>query len=205
MIGTEHVPCMGSLDVSNSFLDYASVKAHAGSKISRKKRKSGSLTANSGYFSYKAVRVVLNQLYEMNNPARTISAHVNVILFLWYALRYLSWSKKAYSFSILWTYNMDLTLILNGSSNGVAKIIIIIFKITCELPFKPIVASLSKEELWLMIWDSAAIYNLASVLACLGLLVFKLFIYFLSRPRYIYFLDFACYKPSHDLKLPELL
>ncbi|GER26905.1 3-ketoacyl-CoA synthase [Striga asiatica] len=51
-----------------------------------------------------------------------------------------------------------------------------------------VLVSLTKEELWLRIWDNAAIYNLASVLACLGLSFFTLSIYFLSRPRSSIFL-----------------
>ncbi|GER36595.1 3-ketoacyl-CoA synthase [Striga asiatica] len=66
-----------------------------------------------------------------------------------------------------------------------------------------VLAGLSKEELWRRIWDSAAGYDLASVLAFLALSVFTLFIYFLSRPRSIYLLDFACYKPSNDLKVTK--
>ncbi|CAA0810645.1 3-ketoacyl-CoA synthase 10 [Striga hermonthica] len=66
-----------------------------------------------------------------------------------------------------------------------------------------VLAGLSKEELWRRIWDSAAGYDLASVLAFLGLSVFTLFLYFVSRPRSIYLLDFACYKPSNDLKVTK--
>ncbi|KAI4324015.1 hypothetical protein L6164_023583 [Bauhinia variegata] len=44
-------------------------------------------------------------------------------------------------------------------------------------------------------------YDLATVFAFFGVFVFTLSIYFMSRPRSIYLIDFACYKPSDDLKV----
>lgn len=69
------------------------------------------------------------------------------------------------------------------------------------LVFGAEVGSLSREELWRKIWDSTARYDLASVIAFLALSVLTLSVYFLSRPRSIYLLDFACFKPSDDLKV----
>lgn len=65
------------------------------------------------------------------------------------------------------------------------------------LVFSAEIGSLSREELWNKLWD----YDLATVLASFGVFVFTLSVYFLSRPRPIYLLDFACYKPSDDLKV----
>ncbi|KAL0389328.1 UNVERIFIED_CONTAM: Chaperonin-like RbcX protein 2, chloroplastic [Sesamum calycinum] len=114
-IGRKHVPRLGSLELSSSFLDYSSVRALSGAKSLRKQKKNRSLvvvdelagqyednfedvkkmlrqqpgstvkvsipsngnkmqhlsiSADSvqilDYFTYKAVRTVLNQLYEMN-------------------------------------------------------------------------------------------------------------------------------------------
>ncbi|CAH9063746.1 unnamed protein product [Cuscuta epithymum] len=61
------------------------------------------------------------------------------------------------------------------------------------------VGSLSRAELWQKLWDSTAKYDLATVLSFLALLVFTLSVYFMSKPRPIYLLDFACFKPSDDL------
>ncbi|GFP87023.1 hypothetical protein PHJA_000846100 [Phtheirospermum japonicum] len=85
LVGRKHVPRLGSLDLSSSFLDHSSVKALSGaSKSSKKQRKNRSLVVVDelagqyednfedvkrqiiDYFTYKAVRTVLNQLYEMN-------------------------------------------------------------------------------------------------------------------------------------------
>lgn len=56
------------------------------------------------------------------------------------------------------------------------------------------------EELWRKMWDKAT-YDLAAVLGSLAVFVFTIFAYFLSRPRPIYLLDFACFRPSDDLKV----
>ncbi|KAI4316444.1 hypothetical protein L6164_024422 [Bauhinia variegata] len=68
------------------------------------------------------------------------------------------------------------------------------------LVFSAEVGSLSKEELWKKLWEDAR-YDLATVLAFFGVFVFTLSVYFMSRPRPIYLIDFACYKPSDDLKV----
>ncbi|KAL3650905.1 hypothetical protein CASFOL_007308 [Castilleja foliolosa] len=64
---------------------------------------------------------------------------------------------------------------------------------------------LSKEEMWRRIWDSTAGagYDLASIFACLAIFVLTISLYLMSRPRSIYLLDFACYKPSDDVKVTK--
>ncbi|KAJ6406625.1 hypothetical protein OIU84_010186 [Salix udensis] len=59
--------------------------------------------------------------------------------------------------------------------------------------------SLSKEELWKKLWEDAR-YDLATVLASFAVLVFTVSVHFMSRPRSIYLIDFACYRPNDDLK-----
>ncbi|KAL6965682.1 very-long-chain 3-oxoacyl-CoA synthase [Sarracenia purpurea var. burkii] len=71
------------------------------------------------------------------------------------------------------------------------------------LVFSAEVGSLSREELWRKLWDSTASYDLATVLAFFGVFVFTLSVYFMSRPRSIYLIDFACYKPHDDLKVSK--
>lgn len=43
-------------------------------------------------------------------------------------------------------------------------------------------------------------YNLVSVLVCSGALVFVGTLYFMSRPRPVYLVDFACYQPEEERK-----
>lgn len=82
--GRKQAPQSGPLDLSSSFLDLSSVKALWGAKKLRKQRKNRSLVVVDeiagqyednfddikkqllDYFTYKAVRTVLHQLYEMN-------------------------------------------------------------------------------------------------------------------------------------------
>ncbi|KAL9239813.1 hypothetical protein vseg_014097 [Gypsophila vaccaria] len=64
------------------------------------------------------------------------------------------------------------------------------------LVFSAEVGSLSREELWKKLWD----YDLATVLASFGVFVFTLSVYFMSRPRPIFLLDFSCFKPTDHLK-----
>ncbi|XP_027181337.1 3-ketoacyl-CoA synthase 10 [Coffea eugenioides] len=71
------------------------------------------------------------------------------------------------------------------------------------LVFSAELGSLSREELGRKLWDSTTGYDLATVLAFLGVLVFTLSVFFLSKPRPIYLLDFACYKPHDDLKVTK--
>lgn len=60
--------------------------------------------------------------------------------------------------------------------------------------------SLGREE----IWDDAAAasYDLPSILlGFFAVFAFTVSLYCLSRPRPIYLVDFACYRPSDDLKV----
>ncbi|MBA0768466.1 hypothetical protein Gotri_017266 [Gossypium trilobum] len=47
------------------------------------------------------------------------------------------------------------------------------------------------------LWDQLK-FNLVSVTLCSGLLVFLATLYFMSRPRKVYLVDFACYKPEPE-------
>ncbi|KAA8546197.1 hypothetical protein F0562_003064 [Nyssa sinensis] len=71
------------------------------------------------------------------------------------------------------------------------------------LVFSAEVGSLSREELWRKLWDSTARYDLATVLAFFAVFVFTLTVYFMSRPRPIYLIDFACYRPHDVLKVSK--
>ncbi|KAL8242854.1 hypothetical protein R6Q59_013156 [Mikania micrantha] len=71
------------------------------------------------------------------------------------------------------------------------------------LVFGAEIGSLSREELWRKLWDSTAGYNLATILAFFAVFVFTLSVYFMSRPRSIYLIDFACFKPTDDLKVTK--
>ncbi|XP_062101254.1 3-ketoacyl-CoA synthase 10 [Humulus lupulus] len=68
------------------------------------------------------------------------------------------------------------------------------------LVFSAEVGSLSREELWKKLWDDAR-YDLATVVGFFGVFVFTLTVYLMSRPRSIYLVDFACYRPSDDHKV----
>ncbi|KAK8952449.1 3-ketoacyl-CoA synthase 10 [Platanthera zijinensis] len=68
--------------------------------------------------------------------------------------------------------------------------------------FSAEVGSLSREELWRKVWEEAS-YDLATVLAFFAVLVFTISVYFMSRPRPIYLIDFACYRPSDELKVSK--
>ncbi|XP_075634655.1 3-ketoacyl-CoA synthase 10 [Castanea sativa] len=70
------------------------------------------------------------------------------------------------------------------------------------LVFSAEVGSLSREELWRKLWEDAR-YDLATVLGFFGVFVFTLSVYFMSRPRSIYLVDFACYRPHDDLKVTK--
>ncbi|KAH7523900.1 hypothetical protein FEM48_Zijuj06G0061200 [Ziziphus jujuba var. spinosa] len=70
------------------------------------------------------------------------------------------------------------------------------------LVFSAEVGSLSREELWRKLWEDAR-YDLATVLAFFGVFVFTLSVYFMSRPRSIYLIDFACYRPIDDFKVSK--
>lgn len=53
------------------------------------------------------------------------------------------------------------------------------------------------EDLW-QLWVNLQ-FNLVSVVLCSSVLVFAGTVYGMSRPRPVYLVDFACYKPSDDL------
>ncbi|EMS56055.1 3-ketoacyl-CoA synthase 10 [Triticum urartu] len=69
-----------------------------------------------------------------------------------------------------------------------------------HLPLERSVGSLSRDELWRKVWDEAT-YDLATVLAFLAVLAFTISVYIMSRPRPIYLIDFATYKPADELKV----
>ncbi|ERN16398.1 3-ketoacyl-CoA synthase 11 [Amborella trichopoda] len=50
-----------------------------------------------------------------------------------------------------------------------------------------------------VLWEHLR-YNLVSVVVCSALLVFLSTLYFLTRPRPVYLVDFACYKPEESRK-----
>ncbi|KAK1280996.1 3-ketoacyl-CoA synthase 10 [Acorus gramineus] len=63
------------------------------------------------------------------------------------------------------------------------------------------VGNLGREDLWRRVWEEGTDYDLATLVAFFSAFVFTLCVYFMSRPRPVYLLDFACYKPSDDLKV----
>ncbi|KAJ4950354.1 hypothetical protein NE237_027186 [Protea cynaroides] len=70
------------------------------------------------------------------------------------------------------------------------------------LVFSAEVGSLSREQLWRKLWEETR-NDFATVLAFLIVFVFTVSVYFMSRPRPIYLLDFACYRPHDDLKVSK--
>ncbi|XP_021642002.2 3-ketoacyl-CoA synthase 10 isoform X1 [Hevea brasiliensis] len=68
------------------------------------------------------------------------------------------------------------------------------------LVFSAEVGSLSREELWRKLWEDAR-YDLVTVVSFFAVFVFTVSAYFTSRPRSIYLLGFACYRPHDDLKV----
>ncbi|KAL8034280.1 hypothetical protein ABFX02_12G017600 [Erythranthe guttata] len=58
-------------------------------------------------------------------------------------------------------------------------------------------STLTTQDLTLL-WDQLK-FNLVSVLVCSTLTVFLCTLYFMTRPRKIYLVDFACYKPKPDV------
>lgn len=65
------------------------------------------------------------------------------------------------------------------------------------LVFSAEVGSLSREEIWKKLLD----YDLATLIGFLGVFVLTACVYFMSRPRSVYLIDFSCYKPSDELKV----
>jgi len=56
------------------------------------------------------------------------------------------------------------------------------------------------DDLW-QLWENLQ-FNLVSVIICSALLVFGGTVYFMSRPRPIFLVDFSCYLPEERLKVP---
>lgn len=71
------------------------------------------------------------------------------------------------------------------------------------LVFSAEVGSISREGLWKKLWEDTAHYDLATLLAFFGVLAFTLSVYFMSRSRSIYLIDFACYKPDDEHKITK--
>eukprot|EP00250_Pteridium_aquilinum_P006470 c16389_g2_i1 orf=1-675(-) len=65
------------------------------------------------------------------------------------------------------------------------------------------VLRMSPQDLW-DVWAHLQ-YNLASVLLCSAVLVFVATLYIMSRPRPIYLVDYACFKPPPELMVPYSL
>nr|KYP76707.1 3-ketoacyl-CoA synthase 11 [Cajanus cajan] len=53
---------------------------------------------------------------------------------------------------------------------------------------------------FVQLWENLK-FNLVLVTACSGLIVFIATLYFMTRPRGVYLVDFACYKPHDDCKV----
>lgn len=65
------------------------------------------------------------------------------------------------------------------------------------------VGRVGPHDLW-QLWVHLQ-FNLVSVLVCSGVLVFVSTVYFMSRPRSIFLVDYACYKPPPSLMVPSSL
>uniref|UniRef100_A0A0D6R0S8 3-ketoacyl-CoA synthase n=1 Tax=Araucaria cunninghamii TaxID=56994 RepID=A0A0D6R0S8_ARACU len=57
---------------------------------------------------------------------------------------------------------------------------------------------LGVEDIW-HLWEQLQ-YNLLSVTICSAIFVFVVTVYFMKKPRAVYLLDFACYKPEEERK-----
>lgn len=53
-----------------------------------------------------------------------------------------------------------------------------------------------------ILWEQLR-FNLVSVILCSALLVFLGTLYFMTRPRKVYLVDFACYKPGPEVMCPK--
>eukprot|EP00252_Welwitschia_mirabilis_P000654 TRINITY_DN10632_c0_g1_i2.p1 TRINITY_DN10632_c0_g1~~TRINITY_DN10632_c0_g1_i2.p1 ORF type:complete len:531 (+),score=9.86 TRINITY_DN10632_c0_g1_i2:53-1645(+) len=63
------------------------------------------------------------------------------------------------------------------------------------------IGSLSKQDLW-RLWEEPH-YDLTTLLTFAGATAFALCLYVMSRPRPVYLLDFACYRPGDELKVSK--
>ncbi|KAJ7189806.1 hypothetical protein O6H91_23G055800 [Diphasiastrum complanatum] len=61
------------------------------------------------------------------------------------------------------------------------------------------VGRMGSDDIW-QLWVHLQ-FNLVSVMTCSALLVFGITVYIMSRPRPVYLVDYACYKPSNNLKV----
>ncbi|KAF9610344.1 hypothetical protein IFM89_022014 [Coptis chinensis] len=84
-----------------------------------------------------------------------------------------------------------------------ATIPVLVLVLVLVLVFSAEVGSISREGLWNKIWEDTARYDLATLFAFFGVLVFTLSVYFMSRPRPIYLIDFVCYRPDDELKVSK--
>ncbi|XAR57550.1 Very-long-chain 3-oxoacyl-CoA synthase [Bertholletia excelsa] len=70
-----------------------------------------------------------------------------------------------------------------------------------------VVGSLSREELWTKLWKwdttTSTSTHIPALLPFLALFLFTLSVYYASRPRSIYLIDFACYRPHDDFKVSK--
>ncbi|MCE0481378.1 3-ketoacyl-CoA synthase 20 [Datura stramonium] len=63
------------------------------------------------------------------------------------------------------------------------------------------VMTISVEDL-VQLWDKLK-FNLVTVILCSALVVFLGTLYFMTRPRKVYLVDFSCYKPKPDVMCPK--
>ncbi|CAM8916595.1 unnamed protein product [Rhodiola kirilowii] len=70
------------------------------------------------------------------------------------------------------------------------------------LLFSAEIGSLSKEEIWKKVWNDGS-FDLATVASIFAAFVLTVAVYFASRPGSIYLVDFACFKPSDELKVTK--
>eukprot|EP01018_Ginkgo_biloba_P013009 Gb_10050 [translate_table: standard] len=59
---------------------------------------------------------------------------------------------------------------------------------------------LGVEDMW-QLWEQVR-FNLVSVTICSTIFVFVATVYFMKKPRPVYLIDFACYKPEDEIKCP---
>ncbi|KAI5062899.1 hypothetical protein GOP47_0021446 [Adiantum capillus-veneris] len=65
--------------------------------------------------------------------------------------------------------------------------------------FSAEVGTLSRHDLW-QLWEHLE-FNLVSLIVCSGVVVFVATLYIMSKPRPVYLVDFACFKPPQELQL----
>lgn len=65
--------------------------------------------------------------------------------------------------------------------------------------FSAEVGTLSQNDLW-QLWEHFE-FNLLSIVACSGAIVFLVTLYVMSTPRPVYLVDFTCFKPPQELQV----